>query len=185
MQLDRAQAEVRSVYMGGFPGQIVSALLWGVAAALGTWSAPRHAIAALVVGGVFIYPLSQLPLRMAGHRASLDVNNQFGQLAMQIALTIPLSLPAIAAATRYRLNWFFPAFMVVVGAHYLPFVLLYGMWEFAMLAGVLVGGGGAVGLFAPSLFSLGGWLTAAMLFVFAFIGHAAMLRAPRSAARRE
>ena len=45
--------------------------------------------------------------------------------------------------------------MVVVGAHYLPFVFLYGMWEFAVLCGVLVGGGVASAWLAPGTFSRG------------------------------
>ena len=45
--------------------------------------------------------------------------------------------------------------MVVVGAHYLPFVFLYGMWEFAVLCGVLVGGGVASAWLALGTFSRG------------------------------
>lgn len=37
-------------------------------------------------------------------------------LAVQIAFTVPFSLPLVAAATLYRLNWFYPAFMIGVGA---------------------------------------------------------------------
>ena len=40
------------------------------------------------------------------------------------------------AAALHRPSWFFPACLVIVGAHYLPFVFLYGMcmWKFAALA---------------------------------------------------
>ena len=31
------------------------------------------------------------------------------------------------AAALYETNWFYPAFMVIIGAHYLPFSHLYGM----------------------------------------------------------
>ena len=56
-----AQRDVRLTFMGGFPGQTVSGAIWLLSAALGTWASPRMAILVLVVGGVFIFPLTQLP----------------------------------------------------------------------------------------------------------------------------
>jgi hypothetical protein len=60
--------------------------------------------------------------------------------------------------------------MVVVGAHYLPFVFLYGMRQFAVLCGLMVGGGIMLGLYLNDSFSLGGWLTGATLVVFGVLG---------------
>jgi hypothetical protein len=42
------------------------------------------------------------------------------------------------------------AFMVVVGAHCLPFIHLYGMWQFGVLPGLLIGGGIVIGTYLPS-----------------------------------
>ena len=42
-------------------------------------------------------------------------------------------------------------------------------------AGLLVGGGIALGLYVPGTFSLGGWLTGAVLILFAFVGRAVAL----------
>jgi hypothetical protein len=94
-------------------------------------------------------------------------------LAMQVAFVLPLSLPLVFAATAYRREWFYPAFMIVLGAHYLPFIFLYGMWQFGVLAALLIGSGLIIGLYLPASLSLGGWLTAAVLLVFAFIGRRA------------
>ena len=91
----------------------------------------------LVVVGAFIFPLTQLVLRAMGRRASLSPGNPLRFLAMQVAFTVPLSLPLVGAATLHHLNWFYPAMMIVVGAHYLPFMFLYGMWQFAILAAAL------------------------------------------------
>lgn len=170
MKISDAQQEVRLVYLGGFAGQLVSSGVWFVSAALATWSAPAHGIVALVLGGFFIFPLTQLLLRLMGGPASLAATNPMRHLAMQVAFTLPLNLPLVAAATMYRLNWFYPAFMIALGAHYLPFIFLYGMWQFGILAAVLVGGGIAIGLYLPEAFGLGAWFTAIALLVFAFIG---------------
>jgi len=165
-----AQREVRLTFMGGFPGQVVSGTMWLVSAALGTWGSTQNAILVLVVGGAFIFPLTQLLLRAMGRRASLDPGNPLAGLAMQIAFTIPLSLPLIGAATIHRLDWFFPAFLVVVGAHYLPFVFLYGMWSFALLAAILIFGGTWIGVTMSGAFSVGGWFGGAAILAFAVLG---------------
>ena len=91
-------------------------------------------------------------------------------LAMQIAFTVPFALPVAFAATMYRLNWFYPAVMILVGVHYLPFIFLYGMWQFGVLAATLITAGLATGLYVPNVFSLGGWITAFALLAFAFVG---------------
>ena len=169
MRVEDAQHEVRTVFMWGFPGQLVSGLLWLASASLATWESPKHGIVALVVLGIFIYPLTQLLLRAMGRPASISTKNPLGRLAMQIAFTIPLNLPVVAGAALYRLNWFYPACMVVVGAHYLPFVFLYGMWQFAVLGGALIAGGVLIGLYAAGSFALAGWLTSGALLLFAAV----------------
>ena len=60
-----------------------------------------------------------------------------------------------------------PAFLVVVGAHYLPFTFLYGMWIYTVLAGLMVASGVMVGTHHPHDFQLGGWAGAILLLAFA------------------
>ncbi len=176
MHITDAQRDVRTVFMGGFAGQLVCGALWLISAALATWHSQRAAIAVLVIGGVFIFPLSQLVLRLMGRPASLPKGHPMNALGMQTAFLIPLTLPLIGAATVYRLNWFYPAFMISVGAHYLPFMFLYGMWQYGALAAVLVSGGLVFGLYVPSGFNVGGWFTAFVLIMFAFLGRAVVLQ---------
>jgi hypothetical protein len=104
MNISAAQREVRSVFVGGFAGQLVSSGVWCLSAALATWSSPARGIYALVLGGFFIFPLTQLLLRLMGRPVSLDPGNPMRWLAMQVAFTLPLNLPLVAAATMYRPN---------------------------------------------------------------------------------
>ncbi len=170
MHVEDAQNEVRAVFMGGFPGQLVSGILWLLSAAMSTWLSIRAGIIVLVVGGMFIFPGTLLLLRVMGRPTSLSRANPLGQLGMLIAFTIPLNLPLVGAATLHRLHWFYPACMIVVGTHYLPFRFLYGMWEFLVLAAALVLGGLALGLYVPGPFAAGGWLTGCALVLFALVG---------------
>jgi hypothetical protein len=177
VNISDAQRDVRSVFLGGFAGQLVSGLIWLVSAALASWRSPKSAIITLVVGGFFIFPLTQLLLRLMGRPASLPKGHPMNALGMQIAFMLPFNLLLVAAATAHHLNWFYPAFMIALGTHYFPFIFSYGMPEFGVLAALLIGAGLTIGLHMQSFFSLGAWVTAAVLLLFAFIG--------RSVARRE
>jgi hypothetical protein len=170
MLVKDAQKEVRTVYVGGFFGQFVSSSLWLVSAALGTWVSPRVAMIELVCCGFFIFPITQLLLRIAGQRTSVRRANPFGQLAMQIAFTVPISMLLLVPICQFRLGLFYPAMMVIVGAHYLPFTFLYGMRMFLPLAAILISAGVVIAMYFPAPFSLGGWVSGATLFAFAMIG---------------
>jgi hypothetical protein len=170
MLVKDAQKEVRTVYIGGFWGQLVSSAIWLVSAALATWISPRAGIVAVVACGFFIFPITQLLLRLTGGPASLTRENPLGKLAMQIAFTLPVSMLLLVPVTEFHLNLFYPALMILVGAHYLPFTFLYGMRIFIPLSAILAGGGVVIALYLPSAFNLGGWIGGLMLFIFAWIG---------------
>lgn len=176
MTIADAQRDVRTTFLGGFAGQLVSGLIWLASAGLATWSSHKAAIVALAVGGMFIFPLTQLLLRLMSRAASLPQGHPMNSLAMEIAFIVPVCLPLIAAATLHRVYWFYPAFLIVVGAHYLPFTFLYGMRQFLVLAGMLIAAGLLIGLYAHSVFSLGAWVGGGLLVAFAFAGRSAALR---------
>jgi hypothetical protein len=166
MEVADAQREMRAVFVNGSVGQIVAGTLWLTSAALATWVGERPAVIALVLGGMSIYPLTQLVLRLAGRPSAPGRDNPLSALAMQIAFIVPLSLPLVGAASLHEPNWFYPGCMLVVGVHYMPFVFLYGMRSFAALAALLIGGAVALGFAQPESFAIGGWLTGAALVLF-------------------
>lgn len=170
MTIEEGQREVRQMFLGGFPGQLSSAFFWAASAAAGVWGTKRLAILMLVLGGAFIFPVAQLILRLMGRPATLSPGNPFNQLAMQVAFLVPLLLPLVGAAALHRMNWFYPALMIVVGAHYLPFCFLYGMRSFAVLGGLMLVAGLLIGVYLPSSFTLGAWVSVALLLAFAVYG---------------
>ena len=167
MEIKAAQQDVQTTFLRGSVGQTVSGLIWLASAALGTWVSERAAILVLVLVGAMIFPLTQLGLRLLGRPAGLPKGHPMNALAMQVAFIAPLSLPVIGAAALYNINWFYPAFMLVLGTHYMPFIFLYGMWEFGVLAALLIGGGVVIGRYLPDSFMIGGWYTAVVLLLFA------------------
>ena len=115
MEIAEAQLEMRSRFAGGFYGQIVSGLLWVGLAALASWSSPRAAITTLVLGGFFIFPITELLVRTVGRRPPLRTANSLWQLGMQVAFVLPASMPLLLPVGLYRLNWFYPAMMILLG----------------------------------------------------------------------
>jgi hypothetical protein len=166
MTVADAQREVRTVFLGGSVGQLVSGAIWLLSASLSTWVGMREGILSLVVGGMFIYPLTQLVLRLLRGPWALPPDNPLRPLAVQVAFIVPLTLPVVGGAALHNVNWFYPGCMIVVGAHYLPFMFMSGIWQYGVLAGALLGGGVLLGLQAPHEFALGGWLAGAAMLLF-------------------
>lgn len=171
-----AQNEMRSAFLGGFAGQLVSGVIWLGASAVSVVVSEHTGMIFLFFGCMGIFPLTQLTLRLLGRPAKVGAENGLWGLGSQIAFTVPINFLLVGAATLYNPMWFFPAAMIIVGSHYLPFITLYGMKMFGILAGLLVFGGTGLALYGPQIFSLGGWLTGLLLVVFAFIGRFKVLK---------
>jgi hypothetical protein len=182
MKIEDAQKEMRLRYVGGFYGQLVSGILWLVSASLSEWDSPRVAIMMLVLGGFFIFPITELLLRIAGARTSLSKENTLRYLGMQVAFVLPLSMPLLIPVGLYRLTWFYPGMMILLGAHYLPFVFLYGMRMFIVLSALLTSAGIIIAMYLSNSFGIGAWYTGLVLLVFAVVGRIITEREYRSAA---
>lgn len=173
------QAEMRIAFLGGFAGQLVSGLIWLASAAASVLIKPQIGMVVLFFGCMGIFTLTQLSLRLMGRSAKVDKENGLWALGSQIAFTVPINFLLVGAILIYRPEWFYPAAMIVVGTHYLPFLTLYGMRMFAVLSIILITGGVYFALYGPEIFSLGGWFSGLILILFAFIGRAAVLKQER------
>ena len=179
MTIPEAQAENRAVFLGGSVGQLVSSAIWFASAALATWGSRTQAVLALLGGGMFIFPLTVLVLRLLGRPAGVRRENPLSFLAMQVAFTIPLAIPLILAATAYKPEWFYAGCLIVVGAHYLPFVTLYGLPIFAVGGGLMVTAGIVLPRLRPGEFAIGGWVGGLLLALLGVV----LLVIHRSSAR--
>ena len=177
MKVADAQRQVRSMYLGGLIGQLVSAAVWMCSAASASLYSMKAGIIAMVIGGFFIFPLTQLVLKLSGRPAALPADNPLKELAVEIAVIAPLMLPLAGAAALYKIEWFYPAMMIAVGAHYLPFAFLYGMRHFTALAVAMIAVGLLVGIYTPQLSVVAAWFASAMLIIAAFVGYHAWQRA--------
>lgn len=169
MTIQEAQREFRTVFLGGAVGQFVSGAIWLLSAALSTWVGPGAGIIALFVGGAFIFPLTQVGLRLLGRTGTVSAGNPFSKYFFHSVIAYGATFVLVYAAFLYRTDWFYPAFMIATGAHYLAFILFYGMNQFGVLGGILIVAGIVLGMFFPGAFSLGGWFTGLILVGYALV----------------
>lgn len=170
------QKEMRMRFLGGFAGQLVSGVIWLMAAGISVLMNQNYGMAVLFFGSMGIFPLTQLVLRLIGRNAKVSKDNGLWALGSQTAFTVPLNFLLVGAIILYRPMWFFPATMIIVGSHYLPFITLYGMKMFGVLSVILILIGTFLAVYGPQVFSLGGWITGFILIIFAFIGRALVLK---------
>ncbi len=136
--LDAQHTEYRRCHLGGAVYLAVEGVLWLVSAFLGAINQIPASMLTLLIGGMFIHPVASAFARIM-KLSSPDDSNRLSVLTTWVALTIPLGLPLIfMAVSGGRENFFLPAFTVLIGAHWLPFVYIYSMKSFIVLAGVLV-----------------------------------------------
>jgi hypothetical protein len=134
MTIADAQRDMRFAYYNSATGAMASATAWLVAALVVTFVCGTAGIGALIVGGMFIFPASVLLSKVMGRPGKHGKDNPLGALAMEGTMWMILSIPVAVAAALYKVEWFFPAMLLVIGGRYLTFATLYGLkiyWAFA------------------------------------------------------
>ncbi|HKY46975.1 MAG TPA: hypothetical protein VJQ79_03225 [Acidimicrobiia bacterium] len=162
-EVTRAQKELRYAYRAASVGQMYAGVVWLTAAVAWLTNGSTSGIIVLVIGGSLIYPVTTLVSRLLGNPGTVASTNPLKEASVAIPLVGPLGVPLAAAAALYDVAWFFPAFMVLMGAHYLPFAHLYGMRVFIPLGAGMWLAGLAIGMWAPGTAVLGAFLTGAAL----------------------
>jgi len=115
-------------------GQLVSSAVWLVSAAPGHVGHPKSVHSGSRHRGILdlsAHPGAAAPV---GPPRIRQQGESVNGLAMQVEFVLPISMLLLLPVGLCRLNWFFPALMVLVGAHYLPFASLYGMRMFLFLS---------------------------------------------------
>ncbi|WP_339858726.1 DUF7010 family protein [Pseudohongiella acticola] len=136
--ISAAQSNMCEAYYGGAPGIVSSGSAWLLAAIVAALVSERAGVIALVMVGMLIFPVSVVLCRLLGRTGKHNRDNPLAPLAMEGTIWMLLSIPIAIAAAMYRIEWFFPAMLLVIAGRYLTFSTLYGMRIFWVFGATLV-----------------------------------------------
>lgn len=146
--LPEFQEDMRRGYLWGATGIMTSGLVWLAAGLVAYFDQPRNAIWTLFVGATLIVPISNLIERALGAPGKHTAGNRLAALAMETTVFMLMCLPLAYGLSLYRIEWFFPAVLMIIGGRYLVFATIYGTPAYWLLGALL-------GVGALSAFKLG------------------------------
>lgn len=126
MSVLEAQEDMRQGYFSGGTGILASALAWLIAAGVAFFSTGQSAVWALLIGGMFIYPVGVLICKLFGARGAHSKGNPLGQLAGASTFWLVFCLPVAYLLSLQNPSLFFLAMLLIIGGRYLVFATLYG-----------------------------------------------------------
>jgi hypothetical protein len=162
----QAQADMRSGYFDGAPGILVSGVVWLVAGLVAVLLSDEIAVLALLFGGAAIHPLGVLVAKLLGHSGGHSKGNPLGRLAGEGTFWLLAGIAIAYGMHVLRLEWFFPAMLLLIGGRYLTFQSLYGLRIYWVCGAILCLAGLALAL-ARAPVSMGAFAGAAIELIFA------------------
>ena len=127
LTFNAAQSDMRAGYLCGAPGVLASGLVWLVAATIAAAASEKAAVLALLIGGGAIHPLGVAIAKVLGHPGTHTVGNPLGRLAAESTFWLIAGCAIAYGMHVLRIEWFFPAMLLVIGGRYLTFQTLYGL----------------------------------------------------------
>jgi len=152
LTLTQAQADMRSGYFDGAPGLLVSGLAWLVSGLFAVFVSPGSAVLALLVGGAVIHPLSVLGAKILGRSGTHSQGNPLARLAIEGTIWLLAGIAIAYAMQVLRVEWFFPAMLLLIGGRYLTFQSLYGLRIYWICGAALCVAGFGLGLVRAPIF---------------------------------
>lgn len=156
--LQDAQNDMRNGYGYGSIGILVSGIIWIISSLIVNFYSPEKGIWALIIGGMFIFPIGTLIGKLMGIKGQHDKNNALGKLAMEGTIWMIVCIPLAYGLSLIKVEWFFQGMLMIIGGRYLTFASIYGLRTYWLLGAVLI-------LAAYALF-----FTHASIFASAFTG---------------
>lgn len=159
--INQAQTDMCRGYANGSVGIIISGLIWLTSAIVSQQFSNKQAIWTLLIGGMFIFPLSILLAKVIGISGTHTKENPLGSLAMEGTISMIMCLPLAFGLSLQHIEWFFQAMLMIIGGRYLTFASIYGIRLYWILGAVL--GIAAYFLFSFNVKSFGSLITGSLI----------------------
>jgi len=136
LTIKAAQADMRRAYFWGAPGVLASGLVWLTAGVVAAQVSEKTAVLALLFGGAAIHPLGIVITKLLGHSGKHAAGNALAGLAGESTVWLIAGCAIAYGMHVLRIEWFFPAMLMIIGGRYLTFQTLFGLrvyWIFGAL----------------------------------------------------
>lgn len=133
-----AQLDMRTAYYGGAPGVLCSGLVWLTAGMVALQLSAAQAVWTLLIGGMFIHPAAVVLNKVLGRSGKHSPSNPLGSLAMASTFWMIMCLLLAYGVSTIRIEWFFPAVLLIIGGRYMTFATLYGTRIYWVMGAALV-----------------------------------------------
>jgi ABC-type xylose transport system permease subunit len=183
MEITTAQEDMRHAYYSGAAGILVSATVWFVAGGVARLDSPSRAVWALLVGGMLIHPAAVLLAKALGRPGTHTPGNPLAGLALEGTVFFLLAIVPAYALSRYHIEWFFPAMLLLIGGRYLTFSTLYGLRAY-WAGGSLLAAAGMLTAYSQAPAWVAALAGALIEYVFAAVVVATVRRGRPASARR-
>ena len=168
-----AQANMRSGYLSGAPGVFVSGCVWLAAGLVAALKSPSIAVIVLLVGGALIHPASVVLTKALGRAGAHDPGNPLAPLALEGTFWLLAGIAIAYCMSVLRLEWFFPAMLLLIGGRYLTFQTLYGLRIYWLCGALLCLAGVGLGIVrAPAYLSALSGAAIELVFAARVLAHA-------------
>lgn len=168
MDFSESQKDMNTAYYGGATGVLISGLVWCIAGAVGIWASNTASIAALFIGGTFIFPLSILLSKTLKRSGKHSEKNVLRHLAMEGLGILFIGLFLAYSIAQISVVLFYPIMLLMIGLRYLSFQTLYGIKTYWVLGGALIAAG-FLGFMLQPPFIAGAFAGGVIELVFAFV----------------
>ena len=172
----QAQSNMRSGYLCGAPGVLVSGCVWLAAGLVAALKSPSMAVFVLLIGGALIHPASVVLCKALGRTGTHEPGNPLGALAIEGTFWLLAGIAIAYGMSALVQEWFFPAMLLLIGGRYLTFQTLYGLRVYWLCGAALCLAGLGLAVVRPPA-HLGALAGAAIELVFAAAVYAQAKRA--------
>jgi hypothetical protein len=136
--IQSAQQDMRTAYLGGATGMLVSGLVWLTAGLVGWQLSVKASVLTLFFGGMLIHPLGVLLDKVCGRTGQHSQGNPLAALALESTVLLFIGLFIAFVAVQAHPDWFYPIMLLTIGGRYLLFQTLYGLRVYWLVGGVLL-----------------------------------------------
>lgn len=113
-------------YMGGATGVLVSGIVWSCTAVVSFLHTNSSAMAVLIIGGMFIFPVSVMLDSLSGRSGKHSPDNPLRFLAIENLGILFAGIFISFVLSLHKEALFFPCMLLIIGARYMLFQSLYG-----------------------------------------------------------